>query len=64
MSQLLELDSYVHHETGDWKVSVASEPVKVWRITDEGGAEETVFPSASLTMISMNESSWADPADL
>lgn len=64
MSQLLELDSYIRHETGDWKVSNPSEPVKVWRVTDEGGVEETVLPSASLTKITMQDSTWADPADL
>lgn len=64
MSQLLELDSYVRHETGDWKVSATSEPVKVWRVSGEGGIEETVFPAASLTLISMSESSWVDPSDL
>lgn len=64
MSQFLELDSYVRHETGDWKVSNASEPVKVWRISGEGGVEETVLPAASLAMITMNESTWVDPSDL
>lgn len=64
MSQLLELDSYVRHETGDWKVSATSEPVKVWRISGEGGVEEAVFPAASLTLISMQDSTWADPSDL
>lgn len=64
MSQLLELDSYVHHETGDWKVSSNAELVKVWRVTDEGTVEEREFPGETLSQIEPNESSWQDPSEL
>ena len=61
---MLTQDSYARHETGDWKVSSLGENAKVWRTTEEGSVEEQVLPLASLTALSIEESSWSDPADL
>lgn len=54
----LKVDSYVRHETGDWKVLRAADPVHVWRIGTTGEIEETHFPAESLIPISLDYATW------
>lgn len=60
---MIELDSYVRHNSGDWKVNKLSEPVQVWRIAEDGAAEERSLPANELTKITQAQSEWLDPAD-
>jgi hypothetical protein len=64
MSKPVTIDSYVHHETGYWKVSAIDELVSVWREGEHGAIETAQFPAHSLRVVAMSDSPWTDPADL